>query len=280
MSVPKNYNLITGLTIILPLFFALNTTAQTYKTWNITKLLGLNSGDYVQSAYLTAPKGLKASTSDGIIFHLHGDQETVRNQFTGSGFNGVLVSLDLGTLSGSYERRYFSDARKFTQLLSLTILFIRDSLKTECPLSIPVYLTAFSAGYAGVRAILKNHYGRISGIGLADGLYADFDADSLKRQMPDFHKIAEQAVRSEKKFILTHSSLTVKEYMTAAAAADLILAKLGIKREKKGYDDVTGFLENSAEKGKLLIRGYTYKTPSDHYSHLNHIGRIFSFLKM
>lgn len=279
MSVPKNYNLITGLTIFVAIFFSVSAAAQTFKTWNITKLLGFAAGDYVQTAYLTAPRIFNASSSDGIIFHLHGDHETVKNQFTGSGFNGILVSLDLGVLSGSYERRYFSDKNKFTGLLDLTYRFIKDSLKTDLPASFPVYLTAFSAGYAGVRAILKNHYGKIAGIGLADGLYADFDPDSLKKQMPDFKKIAKQAAASEKKFILTHSSLTVKEYMTAAAAADLILAGIGVEREKKGYDDGTGFLETSAEKGKLLIKGYSYKTPADHWSHLSHIGKIFRFLK-
>lgn len=279
MSVSKIYNLIMGLAIVLTLFFNNNAGAQTHDTWDITKLLGLMSSDYTQSAFLTSARGLNTSEPDGIIFHFHGDHQTVKKQFIASEFNGVLVSLELGALSGSYERKYFSDKDKFTGLLSVTSRFIRDTLKMQIPDTTPVFLTAFSAGYAGVRAILRNHYEKISGIGLADGLYADFDPDSLKKQMPDFQRIAAQAVKSEKKFILTHSSLTVKDYMTASATADLILNKLGLSRTKKGFNDETGFLESAAEKGKLLIKGYTYSTPADHYSHLNHIGRVFSFLK-
>ncbi len=279
MSVFTNYNLIPRVTIFLSLFFTQAIQSQSFVTWDLKVSLGLANSDYYQTAFLTAPAKLKGNKPDGIILHLHGDQETVKTQFTGSGFNGVLVSLDLGILSGSYERRYFSDGSKFTNLLSLVNRMITDSLKIFSGGDTPVYLTAFSAGYAGVRAILKNHYNKIAGIGLADGLYADFDADSIKNQMTVFFNLAKQSARSEKKFILTHSSLKVKDYMTAAETGDLILKEIHAEREVKGYDDGLGFLETEARKGKFAIKGYKYYTPADHYSHLNNIGRIFRFLK-
>src|SRR5439155_17250581 len=77
-----------------------------------------------------------------------------------------------------------------------------------------VIVSSFSAGFGGVREMLKDPatFARIDALVMADSLYAGYAGDPAKRQvdpklMEGFVKFAEDAAAAKKWFILSHCDL-------------------------------------------------------------------------
>lgn len=244
---------------------------------NISSKLGLNTG---QSAIIYIPKNYKPMVEGvDLLIHQHGLKDTVISNFNRASSKGVLITLNLGSLSGDYDRKYFATKSNFTRLINVAKEEIELNLRSKIKIN-NIYLTAFSAGYGGVRAILRfpELFELVTGIGLADGMYCDKDQDSIKVQLDPFIRFARQALAGKKKFILTHSEVEAFDYYTAEKATEILMKKL----------EITGILDNSIdyigtviyyyESQKLKITGYEGDTGSDHINHFLKISEIFRFL--
>ncbi|MBE2278886.1 MAG: hypothetical protein IAE91_00705 [Ignavibacteriaceae bacterium] len=244
---------------------------------NISSKLGLNTG---QSAVIYIPKNFKPEVKGvDLLIHQHGLKDTVISNFNKAGVNGVLIALNLGSLSGDYDRKYFATKSNFTRLINVAKEEVEVNLRAKIEFK-NIYLTAFSAGYGGVRAILRfpELFEMIKGTGLADGMYCDKDQDSIKVQLDPFIRFAAQALAGKKKFILTHSEVEAFDYFTAEKASELLMQKLGIAGNSDSSIDYTGTRIYSYESAKLKITGYKGDTGSDHFNHFLKISEIFRFL--
>src|SRR5262249_30308553 len=137
------------------------------------------------------PKGARVQLTDGRLFipdgfkpgedgavdltlHLHGAEAATEVNFIRARRPGVLVTVVLKGLSSVYTER-FKEPKVFARILSETQaeLAKRGFAKTRWRF---VTVSSFSAGYGGVREMLKDDttFARIDAIVLADSLYAGY----------------------------------------------------------------------------------------------------------
>ena len=163
---------------------------------DLTSKLELNNATTGQFAQLFIPDYFKAPT-DGkydLVFHLHSASWAAENQVYKANAKAILFNIHLGGFSSSYQN-YFMNQSNFQKILD-TITAI---LKSEGIISDPrikhLIITSFSAGYAGVREIIKNenYYSMIDAMTLADGLHCDSDTRTKVIQMNDFLRFAKDA---------------------------------------------------------------------------------------
>lgn len=244
---------------------------------NISSKLGLNTG---QSAIIYIPKNYKPMIEGvDLLIHQHGLKDTVISNFNRASSKGVLITLNLGSLSGDYDRKYFATKSNFTRLINVAKEEIELNLRSKLKIN-NIYLTAFSAGYGGVRAILRfpELFELVTGIGLADGMYCDTDQDSIKVQLDPFIRFARQALAGKKKFILTHSEVEAFDYYTAEKATEILAGKLSLEKTLNNSVDEIGQKLYIINSGGLKITGYEGKSGNDHIKHLKGIFLIFSEL--
>src|SRR5262249_44736412 len=159
------------------------------------------------------PDGFKPQR-DGIelTLHLHGSAAVAEKNFVRANRPGVLVTVVLPGLSGVYTER-FKDPKTFRRILDEARGQL-EKLGVEKPAWRRVVVSSFSAGYGGVREMLKDEaaYARIDALVLADSLYAGYVGSGAERrvnpeQMAGFARFAKAAAAGEKWFVLSHCML-------------------------------------------------------------------------
>jgi hypothetical protein len=235
---------------------------------DLTSKLQLASGQFAQlfiPDYFIAP-------GDGrfnLVFHFHSASWAAEDQVYKSNASALLFNIHLGALSSPYQN-FFTSAGKFQLILDT----ITSVIKTEGIINNPVIdnliLTSFSAGYAGVREILKNsaYYQKIIALTLADGLHSNSDQATMQIQMKDFLQFAKDAAAKKKIMILTHSSITTSGYQSTTQTADYLINGLGVSPLQVNLTDEIGTMYRQVDTGFFFLRGYLGNTASDHLKHL------------
>lgn len=248
-----------------------------------------------------APPGKRVKLTDGPLFipqdfksdadgkfdltlHLHGAPGTVENNFVKARRAGVLANVTLPGLSAVYTER-FKDTNTFWRILAET----EAQLKTgdTAPRVRRVTVTSFSAGFGGVRELLKdtNIFARIDAIVMADSIYAGFTGDAAERKvnpanMEGFLKFAREAVDGRKQLLISHTQLHTPGYASTVETADYLIAQLGGKREAAA-DCFPGGLKliSKFQKGECAILGFVGDTGEHHMQHLRQLAVFLERLK-
>jgi len=246
---------------------------------DLTQDLNLNTG---QSAQLFIP-GYLVPPTDGkflLIFHLHSATWAAENMLYKSRANAVLFNIHLGPFSSWYGTKYFADSTKFKQILDDIILVINEKEIINNPEVNRLVLTSFSAGYAGVREILKvkKYYEKIDGIILADGLHCDLAESIAKDQMGNFMRFASDAAAGKKIMIVTHSSITTDGYQSTTQTSKYLIDNLGMEMKLCNLPDEIGIQYAWSRKGNFLIRSYYGETATDHLKHLHAMDKMLKFV--
>src|SRR3970040_1492962 len=139
--------------------------------YDLTQKLNLSTGQFAQlfvPDYFIPP-------ADGkflLVFHLHSASWAAEDQVYKSNTNAVLFNIHLGSLSSPYQN-YFSDQSRFNTILDTLISVLSANEIISNPQIKFLIITSFSAGYAGLREMLKttSYYEMINSINLADGLH-------------------------------------------------------------------------------------------------------------
>ncbi len=256
------------------LFFALQSCGKTQSVaqgqrFDFTDALQLDesSGQFAQ---LFVPDYFQSSGDYDLVFHLHSATWAAENELYKAKANAILFNIHLGAFSSPYQA-YFSSSAHFQEILQK----IDQTLKAhaivpdsaECRFLI---VTSFSAGYAGVREMLKNetYFQAIDAIHLADGLHASDNKDLMKIQMSDFVRFARLALKKEKIFRLTHSSIPTSGYQSTTQTANYLLEQLGLTRRSVSIHDEIGSMYSRCDSGNFHLRGYLGDTAEDHLKHL------------
>src|SRR5262249_9050886 len=110
-----------------------------------------------------------------VVFHFHGLSKAQESNATKAGLNAAIVSINLGVSSDKYEQR-FRDPHSFERLLAMTQRLVTASKRAKGAVVGRVALSAWSAGFASVSAILKQDAARskVDAVLLADGLHAAY----------------------------------------------------------------------------------------------------------
>ncbi len=150
-----------------------------------------------------------------------------------------------------------------------------------------VYLSAFSAGYGAIRAILQeqNNWKRIEGILLLDGLHTGYLPDGLPvaeggaletPPLRPFLDFAGLALEGEKKFIFNHSEIFPGTFASTTECADFLISELGLERNPVLKAGPLGMQQvGETIKGKLMINAFAGNSAPDHVDHYH---ALFHFL--
>ncbi len=235
---------------------------------------------------LFIPEGYKADAGVvNVVVHLHGAASVVEPALVEVGWPAVLVEFNRKGLSSVYSRP-LADRALFPRLLDRTLAAVKDAKKVPATRLGWVVVSSFSAGFGGVRELLKvpEHYDRIDGLVLADSLYAGYRGDPKAHEVdPDlmagFRRFARDAASGRKSLLLTHSAQVPEGYASTTETADDLIAALGGKSEPS-HADFGPRLSNSRRfaRGRALILGFSGTGAEDHMAHLRSIERLWKAL--
>jgi len=249
---------------------------------NLTGDLQLGSGQFAQ---LFIPDYYQ-NPADGrftLVFHCHSASWAAEDEIYKVQANAVLFNIHLGALSSPYQN-YFTDPTRFEVILNLVKSRLQSAGIIPNPQIENLIVTSFSAGYAGVREILKQsaYYQLIDALHLADGLHSSSGSGTMTVQMQDFLTFARAARDGQKTMLMTHSSIPTSGYQSTTQTADYLIQGIGAVRESCFTSDIIGQQYSCCDTGDFHLKGYYGDTADDHMKHLYAmhlmIARTFSLL--
>lgn len=166
-----------------------------------------------------------------LFIHFHG--ATWLAEVAAAKHKSAVIHVQLGNGSSVYARP-FAEPRAFSDML-------KDAEAKAARKFDFVGLTAWSAGYGAVRAILKDdkHYERVRFVLLLDGLHAGYvggkpgpkESELVTDDLAVFVKLARDAVAGKKQFVLTHTEIFPGIFASTTETADYLLKQLELKRK-------------------------------------------------
>jgi hypothetical protein len=253
----------------------------------------------LNNAPATVPAGRRVKLAEGQLFipnafipaggesdvtlHLHGAPTVVERNFLSAGCSGVLVNVTLPGLSSVYTER-FRDPAVFRRILDETAGQLKAPGVKQEPRFRRVTVSSFSAGFGGVRELLKNEeaFDRIDAVVMADSVYSGYTGDPGRHEvnpanMEGFLKFACAAAQGHKRMIISHSQQRPDGYASTTETADYLISRLGGAREPIAESWPGGLqLLSRFRKGELEIYGLAGDTAADHMKHLQNLS---SFLE-
>lgn len=213
-----------------------------------------------------------------VLMLLHGDPQTVWNNAKWANLNTIIITANYGQLSGAYQTPFSADTALFQTALDQALAKVR--LESDIPDNLQwdqLALASFSAGYGGVREILKSatYRNNIDALLAADSLYAGTAGDGtpFDSQMVDYKTYALAAKNGQKTFLLSHSKVLTFDYENTMETADELLQYLGISPTNYSATGL-GTLNyyRKAQTGNFRVWGANGATADDHSAHLRYIG--------
>lgn len=179
---------------------------------------------------LFLPEKLPTGTAP-LFVHFHGG--TWIPEVAAAKASLAVLTVQLGNGSTAYARP-FADAKIFSSLL-------QEAETKSVRTFDPVVLTAWSAGYGAVRAILQvpEHYQRVRSVILLDGLHAGYvggkpgpkESNLVPEDLAIFVSFAKDAVAGKKQFLLAHTEIFPGTFASTTETADYLLRQLNLKRQ-------------------------------------------------
>lgn len=191
----------------------------------------------------------------------------------------VLAVVNLGGGSAAYERP-LSDSAAWTTLVRR----VREETSARSGGRVRVgrvIVSAFSAGYGGVRALLSDERtaATIDAVILLDGLHTSY-VPELKvlaeggaldtTKLVPFLRFARRAVAGEAGLLVTHSEIFPGTFASTTETTDWLIAALGLSRTPVLAWGPGGMQQLSeVRRGRLTILGFAGNTGPDHIDHLH-----------
>jgi len=195
-----------------------------------------------------------------LVIHFHGPswlpEWVVRKKYPGA----AVVTL-LADGGSDVYRDIFLDPGRFATFVAGIEKLSRLTFKH-------VLLSAFSAGYGGVREILRDpaNRQRIDGVLLVDSMHATYGEE--KQDLTPFVDFAREAIAGKKHFLITHSEVYPGTYSSSTETASYILKELGLRRTPILQWGAIGMQQLSrAGKGGFQVLGFAGNSATDHIDH-------------
>lgn len=236
----------------------------------------------VDGAVVSLPGGWQTKGPEiPVWLHLHGAPAVVEAQFAASGAPGVLVNVTLPGLSKVYADRFGAPGALEALLRTVEKMLRAESAAQQWRLG-RLTISSFSAGFGGVRAMLREPaaFERIAGLVMADSIYCGYTGDAAAKQvdpelMAGFLRFAEAAVKGEKRLVISHSAQVPEGYASTTETADYLIKKLGGTRNVDQREWAGGLvLQSSFKQGGVEILGFAGAGPEDHMRHLRMMGAL------
>jgi hypothetical protein len=215
---------------------------------------------------LFVPAALKAEGKVPLFVHFHGGDWLAEVAAARHGKTAV-ITVQLGSGSAAYARP-FTDAKRFARLL--------EEAQTRAGMTFgPVTLTAWSAGYGAVRAILQvpANYERVQSVLLLDGLhtgYVDGKPGPRESRLQEdglaiFLRFARAAVAGQKSMAIMHTEIFPGTFASTTETADYLLQKLALKRRAiLKWGPLKTQQLSEVRQGRFLLCGFAGNSAPDH----------------
>lgn len=239
-----------------------------------------------EEATLFVPAGYKAR--DGkvdVVLHLHGTPTVAEPALKDVGWDAVLVTFNRSGLSSAYAKP-FSDPELFPRLIDDAVKGVESLRPGEKLVAGKVVVSSFSAGFGGVREILRTpaSFDRIDAIVMADSLYCGYAGDPAEKRvdpnlMSGFERFAREAAAGRKTMLVSHSSQVPPGYASTTETADYLIKAVGATSEPDDADWGDGWREiRKASEGRFRVLGFSGEGPEDHMRHLRRIAELWKRL--
>jgi hypothetical protein len=222
-----------------------------------------------------------------LVVHFHGLREAQAANIDKTRLNVVVVSVNLGMGSGPYEEA-FKDPGALPRLVGAVERTVEKSGRAPGARVGRIALSARSAGYGAVSAILRQpeNVKKIDAVLLADGLHANYVGDERKHLVDDaplakYARIADAAIRGEKLFAMTHSSIVTSGYPnTTETIGELLKMTSTPKTDSPAIGPRNMRQLYESHRGDFHVRGYEGTGVKDHIDHIWGMGEtLFPYLK-
>ena len=242
--------------------------------------------DLPSDAKLFIPEGYRPREGKVNIFlHLHGTPTVTEPAIAAAGREAVLVSFNRNGLSAVYAKP-FSDPALFPRLLDEAVRAVAERIPGERFEVGRVVVSSFSAGFGGVRAMLKDPaaFDRIDAIVMADSIYCGYLHDRAEdgvdpELMAGFERFAREAAEGRKGMLVTHSAQVPPGYGSTTETADDLIKAVGATSEPVDADWGDGWRQTrKASKGRFEVLGFAGEGPEDHMRHLRRIAELWKRL--
>ena len=227
---------------------------------------------------LITPAAAAAGTAD-LVVHFHGSAWLPMQSAEATGLPIVVASVNLGAGSSRYSTP-FADETLFARLV--------ERIRRDVPAVRRTYLTAFSAGYGAIRAILRQTPEAIDGVLLLDGLHASYIPNAKPvaeggaidvASLEPFVLYAERAANGEARFVVTHSEIFPGTFASTTETADHLLQSLQLSRDALLRWGPLGMQQLSeARTGGFHLLGFAGNTAPDHIDHFHAWRQFFELL--
>ena len=208
-----------------------------------------------------------------LLVHFNGAVYVAEHAAARSG-RYVLANVQLSAGSRAYEEP-FRDPAVMQQLV--------DAARRAAGLETfdSVVLSAFSAGYGAIRAVLRDQPSaeRIDGLVLLDGLHTGYLPEGRvlheggrldTAPLQPFEQFARAAVEGRRTFVLAHSEIFPGTFASTTETADWLIRRLGLSRTPVLRWGVLGMQQLSEVcAGRLLVQGFAGNAAPDHVDHLH-----------
>lgn len=205
-----------------------------------------------------------------LLVHFHG-AEPVRKLLTPLDLGLVIGTVDIGTLSGGYDRA-FAAPGTFDALVSSISQEV--SVVTNHPAARPrsIILSSWSAGYGAIRRIIAPGRDDVDAIVLIDSLYSGFAPGTETpdpAELASFAALARSAARGGPVFVVTHSSVPTYGYSSTVDTATYLLRDVGLDDALTAPPDSDPFgLIRARDRNHFFVRGYAGGDAAAHCAQL------------
>ncbi len=235
------------------------------------------SGPLDRSVELFITPGSRASRPQRLVIHFLGAAFIPQFAVSQLGKDYILAVVNIGSGSGIYDRT-FSPPAAYDSLLS--------SIRREAAAALgdrvrirSVTLSGFSAGHGAIRAILRDsqHYAQVDAVLLLDGMHTSYVPEGVvmdkggtidTRNLDLFVRFAQDAVRGDKRFVVTHSEIFPGTFASTTETADYLISTLGLERKPVLRWGPRGAQQLSeVKRGRFALLGFAGNTAPDHVDH-------------
>jgi hypothetical protein len=214
-----------------------------------------------------------------LLIHLFGASYIPIRAAAAASPRRIVAVINLGGGSSSYEGP-LSDSVKWDRLIERVHAEVLARTNNQVRTT-HISVSAFSAGYGGVRALLGNDRiaTSINEVILLDGLHVSYipertvlseggALDSVR--LAPFLRYAKRAAAGDVRMLVTHSEIFPGTFASTTETTDWLIRSLGLTRTPVLEWGPGGMQQISeARKGSLEILGFAGNTGPDHIDHLH-----------
>jgi hypothetical protein len=207
-----------------------------------------------------------------LVVHFHGMSSVQEDNFERAHLNAAVVTVNLGVASDTYANTFRAPGT-FDALLAQAHRSLAATGRLGGAHLGRVALSAWSAGFASVGAILRQPgvFDRVDAVLLADGPHANYAAPHRVNDaaIERWTRVAEDAMRGEKLFALTHSSIPTVGYPSTTETIGELLKLTSVEKvptDATGPRGMRAIYESHS--GDFHVGGYEGTTAKDHIDHI------------